>query len=94
VVRDGDRIYRFAQDCQERYGVAVRAFEILALTPETYQERPVGGDPMLAGSGSGWTAEGMHHVDAHLLDDGSWIACVDAYVWGVPDHAIHEELGP
>jgi hypothetical protein len=34
---------------------------------------------VLEGSGAGWNGERMHHIDAHRLDDGSWIACVDGY---------------
>lgn len=28
----------------------------------------------------GWVDKrGMHHLDAHLLEDGQWIACVDGW---------------
>jgi hypothetical protein len=80
VLVHGDRILRFGQDCAEHYGTAVRAFEIVTLSPETYEERPVGTDPMLSGSGHGWNADGMHHVDVHSTEDGRWLACVDGLV--------------
>jgi hypothetical protein len=35
--------------------------------------------PVLGGSGSGWNAAGMHHVDPHREADGRWIACVDGW---------------
>jgi hypothetical protein len=56
------------------------AFEIVALSPDTYEERRVGPDPMLSKSGRGWNAEGMHHVDVHSTDDGRWLACVDGWI--------------
>lgn len=77
VVVAGDSLLRFAQDDLPVYGHQVRAFEILELTPAHYQEREVGGGPILKGSGSGWNAERMHHTDPHPMGDGRWVACVD-----------------
>jgi hypothetical protein len=79
VMHDG-RLVRFAQDCRERYGLAVRAFEVTTLAPDAYGERPVGPDRILAGSGTGWNAGGMHHVDAHFLGPERWLACVDGWI--------------
>lgn len=78
VVRDGGRLLRFGQDCYPYYGARARAFEILELTPTRYRERPVE-PPVLAGSGrrGDWNGAGMHHVDAHHLGDGHWLAFVD-----------------
>lgn len=70
-------LVRFAQDCLPDYGTAVRAFEINDLTRDTYLEVECANSPVLSPSGEGWNAFGMHHVDAHRLDDGNWIACVD-----------------
>jgi hypothetical protein len=77
VISVDGRLFRFAQDCVPRYGREVRAIEILELTPTTYRERELDESPILGPSGAGWNAEGMHHIDAHPLADGSWIACVD-----------------
>lgn len=74
-----DRIVRFAQDCMERYGSQVRAFEISELTTTSYVEREHPNSPVLTAGGDGWNRLGMHHVDPHLMPDGSWIACVDGY---------------
>ena len=73
---DGNLI-RFSQDCVPVYGTQVRAFKIQELTTRSYVEEEVPGSPVLVVSGVGWNAVGMHHVDAHLCEDGSWIACVD-----------------
>lgn len=78
-----DRLLRYAQDCYPLYGQRVYAFDI-ALTPTTYQEQQVGQQPVLTGSGNGWNRIGMHHLDAHLLPDGRWLACVDGFHWGEP----------
>ena len=71
------RLLRFAQDCHRYYGTAVRAFEITELTPERYRERPAREAPILAAGDQTWNAAGMHHVDAHVLPDGTWLAAVD-----------------
>jgi hypothetical protein len=73
-------IVRYSQDCYPAYGTQVRAFEIVELTRATYRERETDANPVLRGPGSGWNGSGMHHVDAHLLADGRWIACVDGWV--------------
>lgn len=74
-----DRIIRYAQDCYPTYGRHVRAFEITELTPHRYHERPLGDVPLLTGSGMGWNAGGMHHIDPHHLGEGQWVACVDGW---------------
>jgi len=81
----GDRIIRYAQDCYPAYGAQVRAFEVVELTTENYSEIEIEGkSPILAGSGRGWNAAGMHHVDAHRVDDGTWVACVDGFPAFIP----------
>jgi len=73
----GDTIIRYAQDCFPIYGSQVRAFEISHLTPTEYFEQESQRSPVLTGTGTGWNAVGMHHIDSHLTSDGYWIACVD-----------------
>jgi hypothetical protein len=77
VVEYEGRLFRFAQECVPRYGSKVCAFEIVELGPERYREIAAG--PALAPTGTGWNGEGMHHLDAHRLADGSWLAVVDGY---------------
>jgi hypothetical protein len=76
IVHDGMPL-RFAQDCSARYGSAVSAFAIVELTPSRYRERPAGAQPLLAGSGAGWNATRMHHLDSNEAGDGTWLACAD-----------------
>ncbi len=77
VVRDGDRLVRYAQDCRTTYGLCVHAFEITELTPTVYRERPYRANPILSPGSDGWNRNRMHHVDAHATAQGGWIACVD-----------------
>lgn len=78
IVIDG-WLFRYAQDCEPYYGNEVRAFEITELTTTNYEEKEIEGNPVLKGSGSGWNAKRMHHIDAHRIGDNQWIACVDGY---------------
>jgi hypothetical protein len=57
----------------------VRAFEIGLLTRTEYREEAIRSNPTLGPSGNGWNAGGMHHLDPHPLEDGSWLACVDGW---------------
>lgn len=77
LANGGHSLIRFAQDCSASYGNSVRAFEITSLTETEYAEREHHRSPVLKGTGSGWNAAQMHHVDAHRLSGGRWIACVD-----------------
>jgi hypothetical protein len=80
IVIDG-RPIRFTQACYPVYGTEVRAFEITELTITTYQERAIGPNPLIGATGSGWNKSGMHHIDAHLTENGQWLACVDGFSW-------------
>lgn len=70
VIHDGAPL-RFAQVGRPSYGSAVRTFRITELTPTSYREEEVSQSPILTASGTGWNANGMHHVDAHRLEDGT-----------------------
>ncbi len=75
-----DKVIRYAQDCDPEYGIQVRAFEIYELTITSYCEREIDGSLVLTPSGAGWNGSGMHHIDPHFMNDGTWVACVDGRV--------------
>ena len=77
VIKVNNQLVRFAQNCVPQYGSSVRAFEIRELTPDSYSEVEIDRSPILQASGHGWNAAGMHHIDAHQLPTGKWLACVD-----------------
>ncbi|MEO8335177.1 MAG: family 43 glycosylhydrolase [bacterium] len=79
IVSDGHTLLRFAQVCVPRYGLSVNAFVISKLTTSEYEETPAPNNPVLAASGAGWNESGMHHVNAHRVGDGTWIAAVDGW---------------
>ena len=80
VVQGERGVVRFAQDCFPKYGTAVRAFEIARLTPDEYVEAPAANSPIEEADNEGaWNSVRMHHVDAHQLDDGSWLAVIDGH---------------
>ncbi len=89
VVVDGQPV-RYTQDCAAVYGAGVRAFEITTLNTRQYRERAATSTPVLTGSGMGWNAAGMHHIDAHQLDSGHWIACVDGFPGQWSASPIHQ----
>jgi len=73
-----DKIVRFAQDDEPRYGIQLRAFIITELSPTSYQEEEVSGS-ILKPIRTGWNADGMHHIDPQQIGENKWIACVDGY---------------
>lgn len=79
VVYHGEGLIRYAQDDAPFYGKQVRAFAITTLTNTDYAEVEVTESPLLQGSGNGWNAVGMHHVDAHRVGPDRWLACVDGH---------------
>lgn len=72
-----DKLIRFAQDCDPDYGNSVRVFEIDLLSTTEYAEHELTNSPLLAGTGSGWNRDGMHHVDLLQISNNDWIASVD-----------------
>lgn len=78
IILDG-HIVRFAQDCSRMYGEQLLAFEITELTETTYQEHELSDSPILKGSGVGWNAKGMHHIDLHRVGEDGLIGCVDGW---------------
>ena len=79
MIAHGGVLLRFAQDCGPRYGHGVRGFGITHLTPDAYQEKELQASPILAPGPLAWHGRGMHHLDLHRLEDGSFIACVDGH---------------
>ncbi len=69
---------RFTQDCSRFYGAAVHAVRIDRIDRENYAETELDG-PILAGSGAGWNASAMHHLDLHDDGAGGFIAFVDGH---------------
>jgi hypothetical protein len=80
VIVVDDTPYRFTQNVYPVYGTELRAFEIYELSTTTYGERQVGDKPILGPGTDTWNRHGMHHMDAHQLADGSWLACVDGCI--------------
>ncbi|HED30301.1 MAG TPA: hypothetical protein ENN50_01145 [Prosthecochloris aestuarii] len=70
------RLYRVAQDDAPTYGIQVFAYEITSLSETYYKERPAASGPLITKTGSGWNAEGMHHIDVQHIG-GKWIGVVD-----------------
>jgi hypothetical protein len=73
------QIIRYAQDCSTAYGSQVNAFLINRLLKTDYSEQAFAGNPILQPGQSSWKMHGMHHVDAHEITPGQWMACVDGY---------------
>jgi len=92
IIQEDGRLYRIAQDGIPHYGSRVRMLEILTLDRENYEEREIEESPILQASREGWNAIGMHHIDAHQLADGSWVACVDGAkpIFGIPPAVIKD----
>jgi hypothetical protein len=77
VLTLNNRLIRFTQDCTPQYGTRVRAMEIVELSTTRYVEVERPESPILQPTGAGWNGHGMHHIDAHKLPSGNWLACVD-----------------
>jgi hypothetical protein len=69
-------LYRVGQDCAPTYGNKVHAFRITELSTTEYAEEMVQ-EPIFTRVSGSWIAQAAHHVDAHQLADGRWIAAVD-----------------
>jgi len=77
VILVNNKIIRFAQDAKISYGNSIRAFEIIKISQTEYEEKELENNPILSASGFGWNKKGMHQIDAHEVDENSWIAATD-----------------
>mmetsp|Transcript_19140 Transcript_19140/g.49746 ORF Transcript_19140/g.49746 Transcript_19140/m.49746 type:complete len:881 (+) Transcript_19140:170-2812(+) len=78
IVHNG-HVYRFAQDCAYTYGHKVRSFQVTTLNATHYEEVevPLGFEPAGLQGEAAWNGVRQHHLDAHTLPDGSWVAAMD-----------------
>lgn len=76
IVKFGNRIIRYAQDCDPYYGNQVWAIEITTLTTTSYAERKALSKPILKGYES-WNTRGMHNLAPIRHKNGTWISSVD-----------------
>lgn len=74
-----DTLYRFAQDCDPTYGLALNTFEVVELTKTNYREKSNHFKPILKAHGKGWARHGMHQLDVYKIEKDKWIGCVDGY---------------
>jgi hypothetical protein len=64
-----DQMIRFSQDNLLYYGQQLRAMHVTTLNRLWFSERPLFRHPILKGSGAGWNASCMHHIDAYRIDN-------------------------
>ena len=84
-VHDCGQLIRFSQDCTTCYGHQLRAWRVTRMNRLWYSEKPLTKEPILTGSGQGWNARCMHHIDAYRVPklgsdstgDQEWLAFVD-----------------
>lgn len=79
VLQFDGNLYRFGQDCAPKYGNQLRAFRMTCLNRQHYNEEPIEGEFVLRPGTHRWNSHGMHHLDAHQREDGSWYALVDGH---------------
>jgi hypothetical protein len=78
IISTDTGLLRLTQDCSRRYGKEVNAARIETLTTTAYHEKLVPGTVVAPGP-EDWHRRGMHHVDAHEISPGRWLAAVDGY---------------
>jgi len=84
---DDAQLERMAQEARRltrrNFGRTMRMFAPLYLSNECINNCRYCGfsrdNPILRASGAGWNAAGMHHLDAHEVASGRWVAAVDGW---------------
>ncbi|MEI7460081.1 MAG: hypothetical protein WCK15_11785 [Pirellula sp.] len=61
------QLVRFAQDNTDYYGQQLRAWSVTRMNRLWYSEKPLSDRPILQGTGHGWNARCMHHIDPHVI---------------------------
>jgi hypothetical protein len=68
-IHHNGHLIRFSQDNQRYYGQQLRAWNVTRMNRFQYAEKPLFEEPILKGSGSGWNARCMHHIDAYSTEN-------------------------
>ncbi len=91
VISFNDNLFRIAQDDWPTYGNKLRIFQIDHLTTSEYIEHEICDVPIFdskSGQASrrvpSWRSDGTHQLDAHMISDGNWLACVDGFNKATP----------
>lgn len=71
------KLIRIAQDDFPSYGNSVRAFEIVTLDTQEYNEKELKESPLLKASGTGWNQNGMHQLSTCKVNGKEFLACAD-----------------
>ena len=79
IITANNTLTRFAHDDVPTYGKEVGAFFVTEISRTRYSEKEYEHNPVLGAHGRGWNRHGMHHIDAHEIGQGKWIAAVDGY---------------
>ncbi|KAG0573241.1 hypothetical protein KC19_VG161200 [Ceratodon purpureus] len=88
------KLYRLGQDCGETYGHRLRVFDVVTLTDENYHEVEVPLNLEQSNKGrNAWNGKRSHHMNAHQLPSGKWIAVVDGDRVPSGDLAMNYALG-
>uniref|UniRef100_A0A1D1ZVJ1 Uncharacterized protein n=1 Tax=Auxenochlorella protothecoides TaxID=3075 RepID=A0A1D1ZVJ1_AUXPR len=79
VVAVDGKLVRFGQDCAGGYGQGLVAYRVDVLTPTEFRQTRVPLEFGAAGKHGmrAWNGARHHHLDAHQLRDGSWVAVMD-----------------
>jgi len=75
LLRYGDRVFRFSQDCRRSYGESVYVSEVTELSPLRITIVPIGEIKL---NRPKWARSGFHHVDA-FIENGAYYALFDGY---------------
>jgi hypothetical protein len=83
LIRHDGRIFRFSQDCRQRYGQSVFASEIVELSPFSICTRSVGQVEL---DRPEWARSAFHHLDI-FLENGIYHALFDGYTGALDPQA-------
>ncbi|MFW6129548.1 MAG: glucosamine inositolphosphorylceramide transferase family protein [Atribacterota bacterium] len=76
IIEINNKIIRFGQNCSQRYGAGLSAFNINILDTLYYSEEKI--CDVLYPSKSQWCRNATHHIDLHKIDN-KFIACIDGW---------------
>lgn len=99
LVQTADQMVLFTQDGTRTYGESVYSADVGPIILSRATELNISESSVIGATGSGWNADGMHHVDAQPLTDGQWIAAVDGkfiqkhYSWRKGVRALINAIG-
>ena len=90
IIKENDKIFRYSQDISDYYGKSIKAFQIMNLSENEYEEIELNIEYTKSDIDGKWNKDGMHNIDALKIENEEWLAVVDGHYFQEKSRIINK----